>query len=67
MDLSPRQVVLLGLAALVPGAIYTIGTGEYIAAIALVNIVLIVGCLVLAMSDTEPPESGQSNGSPIGQ
>lgn len=71
MDLSPRQVVLIGLAAIVPGAIFAVGTGEYIAVIALVNVVLIVASLVYAMSDTEPesepPETSAANGGPTGQ
>ena len=71
MELSPRQVVLLGLAAIVPGAIYAVGTGEYIAAIALVNVVLIVASLVYAMSDSEPEpepsEASGANGGPAGQ
>lgn len=71
MDLSPRQVVLIGLAAIVPGAIYIVGTGEYSAAIALVNVVLIVASLVYAMSDSEhdsePSGASTANGGPAGQ
>lgn len=69
MDLSPRRVVLIGLAAIVPGAIFAVETGEYIAAIALVNVVLIVSSLVIAMSDSEGPEvqTTPGNGGPAGQ
>jgi len=71
MDVSPRQVVLIGLAAIVPGVIFAVGTGEYIVAIAIVNVVLIVASLVYAMSDTEtesePPDASAANGGPAGQ
>lgn len=69
MDLPPRRVVLIGLAAIVPGVIFALGTGEYIAAIALVNVVLIVSSLVLAMSDTGSHEAATppANGGPAGQ
>lgn len=65
MELAPRQVVLLGLAALVPVIIFTIETGEYFAGIAAVNVIVIVGSLVIAMSETNGSGSQPSNGSTV--
>lgn len=67
MDLEPRQVALIGLVAIVPGGIFAIETGEYVVAIALVNVVLIVASLVYAMTDSEGTETPPSNGDPVGQ
>lgn len=54
MDVEPRRIVLLGLLALIPGAVYMIGTGHLVTAIALLNVVIIVAALWLATSDTIP-------------
>ncbi|MEF8783487.1 MAG: hypothetical protein V5A39_10995 [Haloarculaceae archaeon] len=56
MSLSPRIIALLGLAALIPGAVYILVQSETIAAIALLNVVLIVSALFVALSPHEDHE-----------
>jgi hypothetical protein len=49
MSLSPRVVALVGLAALAPGVTYVL-TREAVAAVTLLNVVLIVASLWVALS-----------------
>ena len=52
MSVSPRIVALVTLAALVPGAVFVVSKAT-IAAVALLNVVLIFGCLYLIFSPHE--------------
>lgn len=52
MNIPPNRVVLLGLIALVPAGLYAYLRQDPIVVAALVNVLLIVGALVLAMSET---------------
>jgi uncharacterized membrane protein len=54
MDLSPRQVAVVALLALVPVGIYIAAAGELTtvaAAIAVVNVCLIAGSVILLFGD----------------
>jgi hypothetical protein len=54
MDLSPRQVAVVALLALVPVGVYTAAAGELTvptAVIAVVNVILISGSLLLMFGD----------------
>jgi hypothetical protein len=56
MSIQPRLVALLALAALIPAAAYVLT--DLIAAVTLLNIVLIAGCLWVALSPHETGEAG---------
>lgn len=51
MTLGLRWTVLVGALAVVPGGIYAVSTGETVAAVALVNVVLIVASLLIATGE----------------
>lgn len=53
MDISPRTVGLISLAALGPAVAFIALKGETIAAITLLNVLIITGCLALALSPHE--------------
>ena len=53
MDVSPRTVGLISLAALVPAIVFVALKGETIAAITLLNVLIITGCLALALAPHE--------------
>lgn len=50
MDVPPERVVLLSLLAVVPAAVHAVNRGDLVTAIAIVNVVLITGSLVYALS-----------------
>lgn len=52
MELTPRISLFAGLLAIIPGIIYVTGSGETIAYIALLNVLLIIGALFLSFSPT---------------
>ncbi len=58
MQVTPRLVGLVALAALVPAAAFVVVRAEWLAAVTLVNVVLIAGSLAVALSphDEEHPE-----------
>lgn len=58
MDVTPRLVGLLALVALVPAAAFVVVRAEWLAAVTLVNVVLIAGSLAVALSphDGDHPE-----------
>lgn len=58
MDVPPERIVLLALLAVVPAAVHAVNRGDLVTTIAIVNVVLITGCLVYALSG-----STESNGS----
>jgi len=53
MDITPRVVGLISLAALAPAVAFIALKGETIAAVTLVNVLIITGCLALALSPHE--------------
>ena len=58
MQVTPRLVGLVALAALVPAAAFVVVRAEWLAAVTLVNVVLIAGSLAVALSphDEDHPE-----------
>ncbi len=60
MSIAPRVVGLLALGAIAPVAAFVVLNGEWIVAVALVNVLLIAGSLAIAMSPTE--EHAEPNG-----
>ncbi|MFB6297641.1 MAG: cytochrome-ba3 oxidase subunit [Salinirussus sp.] len=60
MDLSPRFVAAVGLVALVPAATYVALTRDLLAAVTLVNVVLIVGSLLVALSPTDHADGARN-------
>lgn len=52
MELTPRLTLIAGLLAVIPGIIYVTGSGETIAYIALLNVLLIIGTLFLSFRPT---------------
>lgn len=56
MTLSPRTIGLVSLAALVPAVAFVVLKSELVAAVALVNVLIISGSIALALSPHE--ESG---------
>jgi hypothetical protein len=61
MQVTPRLVGLVALAALVPAAAFVVVRGEWLAAVTLVNVVLIAGSLAVALAPHEehPEEPGE--------
>lgn len=55
MDIPPQRVVLVGLAAIVPAVAHAVSRGDLVSAIAVLNVCLIVGCLVVAMGSDAVP------------
>jgi hypothetical protein len=53
MDVSPRTIGFIALAALVPAVVFVALSGEIVAAITLVNVLIISGCIALALSPHE--------------
>ncbi|WP_256297990.1 hypothetical protein [Haloarchaeobius salinus] len=53
MDITPRVIGLISLAALVPAVVFVALSGETIAAVTLLNVLIITGCLALALSPHE--------------
>jgi len=53
MELTPRLVGLLALLALVPAAAFVVLGSELVAAVTVVNVVLIAASLALALSPHE--------------
>jgi hypothetical protein len=60
MNLSPRVVGLLALLALAPAIAFVVLKAEWIAAVTLLNVVLIAGSLAVLFSPHE--EHGNANG-----
>lgn len=60
MNLPPSRVVLLGLVALVPAGLYAYFRQDPIVIAAILNVLLIVGALVLALSETSPDNGNGS-------
>ncbi|MHB9285880.1 cytochrome-ba3 oxidase subunit [Halobacteriales archaeon Cl-PHB] len=58
-DVSPRTGALAALLGLLPVAAFLFGRGDYVVAVALVNVVLIFGSLYVALS---PVEGGHGHG-----
>ena len=58
MEITPRLVGLLALVALVPAAAFVVVRAEWLAAVTLVNVVLIAGSLAVALAphDEDHPE-----------
>jgi hypothetical protein len=65
MNVTPRLVGLLSLAALVPAVAFVVFKSEWIVVVALVNIVLIAGSLAIALSPHEH-EDGEDTHEPDG-
>lgn len=55
MDIAPQRLVLVGLAAIVPAAVHAVSRGDLVSAIAVLNVFLIVGSLVVAMGSDAVP------------
>jgi hypothetical protein len=53
MKVTPRLVGLLSLIALIPAAAFIVFNSEWIAAVTLVNVLIITGSLALALSPHE--------------
>ena len=62
MNVTPRLVGLLSLTALIPAAVFIVVGSEWVAAVTLVNILIIAGSLAIAMSPHEHDESAHANG-----
>jgi hypothetical protein len=50
MSITPRLVGLLALTALVPAGVFIVSNSEWIAAVTLVNVLIIAGSIAIAMS-----------------
>lgn len=59
MELTPRRGAVVALLALVPVATFAVARGEPLVGIALVNVLLIFGCLYVAFS---PVSGGHGEG-----
>lgn len=57
MSVSPRVAGLLALTSLVPAAAFIYLNDEFIAAVTIVNILLITGSLAVALSPHEDDEA----------
>lgn len=62
MELTPRLVGLLALVALVPAAAFVVVRAEWLAAVTLVNVVLIAGSLAVALSPHDEDHSEEPGG-----
>lgn len=56
MELTPRAVSLLALLALVPAAVFVVLGSELVAAVTVVNVVLIAASLAVALSPHDPDD-----------
>jgi hypothetical protein len=61
MNVSPRLVGLLSLIALVPAAAFIVFNSEWIAAVTLVNVLIIAGSLAIALSPHEHEHDGDTH------
>ncbi|MFC4406369.1 hypothetical protein [Haloarchaeobius iranensis] len=64
MDVTPRTVGFISLGALAPAVAFIALKGETIAAITLLNVLIITGCLALALSphEDEHHDEASANG-----
>jgi hypothetical protein len=53
MDVTPRLVGLLSLIAIVPAVVFIVFKSEWIAAVTLVNVLIITASIAIAMSPHE--------------
>lgn len=61
MTVSARVVGLLALGALIPAAAFVVLNAEWLAAVALVNVLIIGACLVVAMSPHDHADDPATN------
>jgi hypothetical protein len=61
MNVTPRVVGLLSLLALVPAAAFILFNSEWLAAVTLVNVLIIAGSLAIAMSPREHGEDHEDH------
>jgi len=66
MELTPRAVSLLALLALVPTAAFVVLGSELVAAVTVVNVVLIAASLAVALSPHDPPADDPDDPAPDG-
>ena len=50
MNVTPRLVGLLALTAIIPAVVFIVFNSEWIAAVTLVNVLIIAGSIAIAMS-----------------
>ena len=62
MDVTPRLVGLVALTALAPAVAFIVLNSEWIAAVTLVNVLIITGSIALLMSPHEGGDHGKANG-----
>ena len=63
MSVTPRLVGLLALTALIPAGVFIVAGSEWIAAVTLVNVLIIAGSIAIAMSPHEHEhEDTRANG-----
>lgn len=67
MELTPRLVSLLALLAVVPAVVFVVVGAELVAAVTVINVVLIAGSLALALSPHESDHDETTDSRPNGQ
>lgn len=66
MELTPRAVSLLALLALVPAAVFVVLGSELVAAVTVVNVVLIAASLAVALSPHDSSADDPDDPAPDG-